>query len=38
MGAFMPLMENGGNDAHTPWDYDEGQSTKYTDMYRFLVT
>lgn len=22
MGAFMPLMENGGENSHVPWDYE----------------
>ena len=37
MGAFMPLMENGGNDAHTPWDYESPNSTLVVDTYRKFV-
>jgi hypothetical protein len=27
LGAFLPLMENGGNDEHRPWMYDQPGST-----------
>ena len=27
VGAFMPLMENGGNNDHTPWHFDNENST-----------
>ena len=37
VGAFLPLMENGGNNAHTPWDYDVANSTFVTDVYRKFV-
>ena len=31
MGAFMPLMENGGDKAHGPWEFDEPGSTFVVD-------
>jgi alpha-glucosidase (family GH31 glycosyl hydrolase) len=35
MGAFMPLMENGGENSHLPWEYkNEEESTTLTDTYR----
>lgn len=36
-GAFLPLMENGGNNDHTPWGYETANSTFVTDIYRKFV-
>jgi alpha-glucosidase (family GH31 glycosyl hydrolase) len=38
MGAFCPLMENGGNGDHTPWQYDTPSDNSTTDHYRTLVS
>lgn len=40
LGAFLPLMENGGNNAHFPWDYEaqDGGASRVTDRYRRFVT
>lgn len=27
LGAFSPLMENGGNDEHRPWKFDSNNET-----------
>ena len=35
--AFLPLFENGGNDNHEPWFFDQPGSTSITDAYRRLV-
>jgi alpha-glucosidase (family GH31 glycosyl hydrolase) len=37
MGAFVPLMENGGNDEHRPWKWDSVGSTLVLDTYRTFV-
>jgi alpha-D-xyloside xylohydrolase/trinucleotide repeat-containing gene 6 protein len=37
MGAFVPLMENGGNDEHRPWMWDQPGSTTILDTYRKFV-
>jgi alpha-glucosidase (family GH31 glycosyl hydrolase) len=37
LNAFLPLFENGGNNDHTPWSFDEAGSTAITDAYRRLV-
>ncbi len=37
LGAFCPLMENGGNGAHEPWLYDTPGSTTIVDIYRKFV-
>lgn len=34
----MPLMENGGNNDHTPWHFDNENSTQVTDTYRLFTT
>jgi len=34
LGAFLPLMENGGNNHHQPWAYDAPGATDVTDRYR----
>ena len=34
MGAFVPLMENGGEEEHRPWKFDTDGSTVVTDTYR----
>ena len=34
LGAFVPLMENGGGGIHKPWEYDE----EVSDIYRKFVT
>ena len=38
-GAFLPLMENGGENNHRPWSFDVGQpnATQTTDLYRLFV-
>lgn len=38
VGAFSPLMENGGNGEHRPWGFDEAHSTRTTDLYRRYVS
>jgi len=35
MGAFVPLMENGGNGEHRPWMFDNTNQT--LDIYRNFV-
>ena len=35
MGAFVPLMENGGNGEHRPWMFDNTNQT--LDIYRTFV-
>ena len=37
LNAFLPLFENGGNDDHTPWHFDDVGETNITDAYRRLV-
>jgi len=37
MGAFVPLMENGGGGNHFPWEFDNGTDTTTTDIYRDFV-
>jgi len=37
VGAFVPLMENGGGGNHFPWLFDNGTSTETTDIYRNFV-
>jgi len=37
LGAFLPLMENGGDGEHRPWMYDEPNSTTIVDTYRSFV-
>jgi hypothetical protein len=37
LNTFLPLLENGGNDDHTPWAYDSPGTTDVTDIYRGLV-
>ena len=39
VNAFLPLLENGGDDDHTPWGFDErgGTGTFVLDAYRRLV-
>jgi alpha-glucosidase (family GH31 glycosyl hydrolase) len=38
VNAFLPLFENGGDDEHRPWIFDQGtNSTFVTDSYRLLV-
>ena len=37
INAFLPLFENGGDDDHTPWQFDTAPSTEVTDAYRRLV-
>uniref|UniRef100_A0A6B2L112 DUF5110 domain-containing protein n=1 Tax=Arcella intermedia TaxID=1963864 RepID=A0A6B2L112_9EUKA len=37
LGAFLPLMENGGGGNHFPWLFDTGNSTQTTDIYRNFV-
>jgi len=37
MGAFVPLMENGGGGNHFPWVFDNGTGTETTDIYRNFV-
>jgi alpha-glucosidase (family GH31 glycosyl hydrolase) len=37
LGAFLPLMENGGDNEHRPWMYDQPGSTNVTDRYRRYV-
>lgn len=37
LGAFCPLMENGGNNEHRPWMYDTPGSTTVLDTYRNFV-
>jgi|LauGreDrversion4_2_1035121.scaffolds.fasta_scaffold262388_2 alpha-glucosidase (family GH31 glycosyl hydrolase) len=38
VGAFSPLMENGGENSHVPWDYESGEkSTLIQDAYRRAV-
>ena len=34
MGAFVPLMENGGDKQHGPWKFDTPGSTFVVDTYR----
>jgi len=38
LGAFMPLMENGGNDEHRPWMFDKPGETTVVDTYRTFAT
>lgn len=38
LGAFLPLMENGGNNEHRPWMFDTPGSTFVTDTYRAYVS
>jgi alpha-glucosidase (family GH31 glycosyl hydrolase) len=35
LGAFCPLMENGGNGEHRPWMFDSNNQT--LDIYRNFV-
>ncbi len=35
MGAFTPLMENGGDNQHRPWMFDNTNQT--VDIYRAFV-
>lgn len=36
--TFLPLMENGGDDDHKPWDYEDPSApTQTTDIYRQCV-
>lgn len=35
--AFMPLMENGGDNEHRPWKFDSNGTTNTTDTYRLFV-
>ena len=38
VGAFSPLMENGGEDVHVPWFYEsDSESTAVQDAYRRAV-
>lgn len=37
LGAFSSLMENGGNNEHRPWEFDQPNSTNITDNYRLFV-
>ena len=37
LGAFTPIMENGGGGEHRPWMYDEPGQTDATDIYRDFV-
>ena len=37
MGAFVPLMENGGDKEHGPWKFDSPGSTFVVDVYRRFV-
>ena len=37
LGAFCPIMENGGGGEHRPWMYDEPGQTDATDIYRKFV-
>ena len=39
LNAFLPFFENGGNDVdqHTPWYWDNDNTTQVTDAYRRLV-
>ncbi|EDQ92110.1 uncharacterized protein MONBRDRAFT_22946 [Monosiga brevicollis MX1] len=37
LGAFSPLMENGGGGEHRPWMFDANGSTFVTDTYRNYV-
>ena len=38
LGAFSPLMENGGDGEHRPWAFNEPNSTDCEDLYRLFVT
>ena len=35
LGAFSPLMENGGNNEHRPWMFDSNNQT--LDIYKMYV-
>ena len=35
LGAFSPLMENGGNGEHRPWMVNVSEAEFVTDVYRF---
>lgn len=37
LGAFCPLMENGGDNEHRPWKFDSPGSSFYTDLYRLFT-
>ena len=38
LGTFVPLMENGGEDQHRPWEFSQGgNATNVTDVYRKFV-
>ena len=43
LGAFSPLMENGGNQEHRPWEFDDTNQTldiytKYSRMGSTLIS
>lgn len=37
LGAFSPLMENGGGGEHRPWLVDPSRAVEVTDIYRHFV-
>ena len=37
LGAFVPLMENGGNGEHRPWKFDPPGTSVTVDNYRLFT-